>query len=351
MILRVTGPRGRAGARLPLLVGLAVLILVAGGIGGRVMQARQQYVYHERSGLAMGTFVVMRAAGPRAPAALDAAMAEIHRLDRLFDYGRTDSDVGRLNDAAGSGPIAVQPETITVLKRALEIAHASGGTFDPTIAPLVDVWGFRPEGQQAVPDEVSIARALALVDYRRVRVDEAAGTAEITESGVRIDLGGIAKGYAADRAGAVLRQSEVTSALLDVGGQVYALGLRDGAHLWRVGLQHPRRTDAMFGILSLTGRSVATSGDYQRFFEVGGERYHHILDPRTGRPATGLVAAAIVAPSGLDSDAVSTAVYILGLQAGLELLESLGLEAVLFTGDGQVVVTEGLRAHYEDAPR
>jgi thiamine biosynthesis lipoprotein len=333
------------------LVGALVAVLVAGGLGARVIGARQQFVYHERSSLAMGTFVAMRAAGPRAPAALDEAMAEIHRLDRLFDYGGAESDVGRLNLAAGGGPIAVQQETIVVLERALDYARASGGAFDPTVGPLVDVWGFRPDTERRVPDNASIASALALVDYRLVRIDKASGTAELTRAGMRVDLGGIAKGYAADRAADVLVRAGITSAILDIGGNVYVLGLRDGAHRWRVGLQHPRQTDAMFGVLSLTGHSVATSGDYQRFFEADGERYHHVLDPRTGQPARGLIAASIVAETGLDADAASTAVFVLGLEPGLQLLESMGLEAVLFTEELRIVVTEGLRPHYQEVPR
>ncbi|MDP2872171.1 MAG: FAD:protein FMN transferase [Bacillota bacterium] len=347
----MTVARGRAGARLRVFLTLAVVLLVGGAVAARLVQARRQGTYHERSGLAMGTFVTLRAAGPRAPAALEAAMAEIDRLDALFDYGRPQSDVGRLNAAAGAGPVTVQPDTVAVLVRALHYAQASDGAFDPTIAPLVDLWGFRPEGPQAVPEETAIRDMLSLVDYRRLRVDAGAGTAELLDPGTRVDLGGIAKGFAVDRAAAVLREAGVESAIIDIGGNIYCLGLKDRTNLWRVGLQHPRRTDAQFGVLRISDLGVATSGDYQRFFEAGGRRYHHVLDPRTGRPASGLLAASVAAPSAMDADAASTAAFVLGLEAGQRFLRQLGLEGVFYAEDGQVVVTGRLQPVFEAGPQ
>lgn len=329
---------------------LVLLLLALGAGGGWWWTARAAATLHERQGLQLGTFISLRAAGRAAPAALDAAMAEIDRLEALFSYSLPDSDVSKLNAAAGQGRVVLAPETIAVLVAAQRMAELSQGCFDVTVAPLVDLWGFRPDSVPAVPDAASIANALSLVDYRRLVVDPATNQAELLLPGMSIDLGAIAKGYVVDRVAAVLRSHGVESAVLDIGGNVYALGLRPDGMAWRVGLQHPRESDQLLGVLPLTERSVATSGDYQRFFVADGERYHHLLDPRTGYPAVDVVSISIVAPTGMEADAVSTAAFVLGPQAGMALVRSLGLDAVLFTEDGQLELTGPLQALFE-APR
>lgn len=314
--------------------------------------ARAAARMYERAGLQLGTFIQLRAAGKRAPAALDAAMAEIDRLEALLSYSVPGSDVSKLNAAAGTGRVKLSSDTMAVLAAALQIAELSAGRFDPTVGPLVDAWGFRPDVEvQTVPTAEAVASALALVDYRKLKLYPETGEAELLMPGMSVDLGAIAKGYVVDRVAAVLREAGVTSAVLDVGGNVFALGVRpEQGTAWRVGLQHPRETDQLLGVIPLTERSVATSGDYQRFFEVGGQRYHHLIDPTTGYPASGIASISIVAPTGMQADAVSTAAFVLGPEAGLVLVRQLELEAVMYTDDGQVQVTGGLQPLFE-APR
>lgn len=342
------GARPRSGRR-PALFGLLIVLCLAAA-GGWWWSAQAAAKMHERQGLQLGTFISLRAAGRTAPDALDAAMAEINRLEALFSYSVATSDVARLNAAAGQGRVQLAPETITVLVAAQRMAEISQGRFDVTIAPLVDLWGFRPDVVQSVPAASEIVEALKLVDYRQLAVYPASNEAELLRAGMRVDLGAIAKGYVVDRVAAVLREHGVVSAVLDVGGNVYALGLRPEGSAWRVGLQHPRTTDQLLGVLPMTDRSVATSGDYQRFFVVGEDRYHHLLDPTTGYPSAGIASISIVAPTGLEADAVSTAAFVLGREAGMALVRSLGLEAVMYTEDGQLELTGGLQALFE-APR
>lgn len=331
---------------------LLILILAAVALSGVAVLAWRLAVsgrtrVHERSALAMGTYVNLRAAGPRAPAALDSAMAEIGRLDVMFSYHAPEGDVWRLNRAAGQGPVAVSEETVELLELALHYADVSGGRFDPTVGPLVDVWGFRPDREPAVPGPAELEDALARVGYRDLRVNREAGTAELLRPGMAVDLGGIAKGYVIDRIVGILRAGGVESAILDVGGNVYALGPRPDGRAWRVGLQHPRDDGALLGILPLTDASIATSGDYQRFFTSGEQRYHHIIDPAGGYPGTGVAAISIVARSAVEGDAVSTAAFLFGPDGALEFVRSLGLEAILYTAGGRLEVTPGLEGDFE----
>ncbi len=330
---------------------IVVLLLAAALAAGAFLwwrSVRDATTMHERAGLQLGTFIQLRAAGRKAPAALDAAMAEIDRLEALFSYNLAGSDVGRLNAAAGSGRVSVDPQTMAVLAAARQMAELSDGSFDPTIGPLVDIWGFRPYSeQQTVPDAADIAAILDLVDYRKLVLYPESNEAELLSPGMSVDLGSIAKGYVVDRVAQILCDGGVVSAVLDIGGNIYALGLNQEGTSWRVGLQHPRQTDQLLGVIPLTDHSVATSGDYQRYFEAGGERYHHLLDPKTGYPADGIVSISIVAATGMQADAVSTAAFVLGPEAGLVLVRQLGLEAVMYTDDGQVQVTGGLQALFE----
>jgi len=346
MLITAGNPGGGTARRV-----LVVALLAAALAGGwyYYQQSRQETEVHQRSGLVMGTFVSLRATGAAAPAALTGSLAELERLEAIFSYSLPDSEVSRLNAAAGRGPVDVGPEMVTVLLEAQRIAELSGGAFDVTIAPVVDAWGFRPEvTEQRVPEPGELSAALALVDYRLLRVDAAAGQAELLREGMAVDLGAIAKGYAIDRVVGILQAAGITSALVDVGGNIHALGLRPTGQAWRVGLQHPRDSQQLLGVLSLTDRNIATSGDYQRFFELDGQRYHHIIDPGTGHPAQAATMVAIVADTGMEADAVSTAAFVLGAQEGLALVRRMGLEAVLYTNDGQLQVTAGLQALFED---
>jgi thiamine biosynthesis lipoprotein len=274
--------------------------------------------------------------------ALDRAYQEMQRLEGLLSRHRATSEVARINLAAGAHPVSVSPETLLLIARALEFGELSGGAFDLTVAPLLRLWRFA-EGGGEVPPEKSLRAATALVDFRRVVADRAAGTVYLPKSGTEIDLGGIAKGYVVDRAVDVLRQSGITSASVDAGGDIRLIGGKPGGRPWRVGVRHPRERDRIIAVLELLDSAVVTSGDYERYFMLGGTRYHHLLDPDTGLPAAGLASVTVVAADATTADALSTTVFVMGRERGLALIESLpGVEAILVTAELDVILSSGL---------
>jgi len=305
-------------------------------------------VIYEHTGFAMGTVAELKVVArdaPDAESALAAAMAELARLEGLTTVHTDSSEVARLSRSAGGTPVPVSVDLDRILSTARQVAEAAGGAFDPTAGPLVRAWGF-PDSP-ALPDSFEIARAVTLVGWERCTRGEEGWS--LATAGMSLDLGGIAKGYAVDRAAD--RLAAVTGAcLVNVGGDLAVRGSRPGRPGWIIGIQDPREPSRLFLELQLPGdRAVATSGDYQRFFEVDGERYHHILDPRTGRPARGLRSATVVAPSCELADAWATAAFVLGPVEGLAALEANpDLEGVLVEegANGDLVLhrTSGLPA-------
>ncbi len=301
----------------------------------------------------MGTIVsitVFSADESAAAGAIDAAFDEIARVEALTTRYSQASELSRINAAAdGVSAIRVDPEVMGIVRRAIEISTLSNGAFDVTVAPVVDLWTFEEGG--VVPSRDAIEAALPLVDYRRVLVDTAAGTL-LLPSEAAIDLDAIAKGHAVDRAIAVLRELGIESAIVDAGGDVGLLGESPRPGGWRVGVKHPRG-DGLLGVLTLDGGSVATSGDYQRYAVIGDTRYHHVLDPATGYPARGVVSVTVAAETAMDADALATAVFVMGPERGMRLVEELpAVEAVIVTGEeevGDILVSSGFRGRFDEA--
>lgn len=319
----------------PVATALATALLVA-------YLASLRTVKVERGSLLMETAVRVVAYGPqgRAGAAVEAALAELARLEGLWHPQKPESDVARVNAAAGAAPVAVAPETIEVVTAALEIAAATDGAFDPTIGPLVQAWGFG--GESRLPSAAERAAAATLVDWRQVQVNPEAQTLFLARPGMVLDLGAIAKGDAAARAREVLRRQGITAGLVQVGGSVATLGRRPDGEPWSIAIQHPRREQDYLTILSLDEGFVDTAGDYQRYFEHEGVRYHHILDPRTGMPARGLASVTVLTNRGDQADALATAAFVLGPEAGYRFLEQRGVSAILVTTGGEVSMTPDL---------
>lgn len=283
-------------------------------------------------------------------AALDAATTrafdEVARLEEVLSEWRPDSEVSRVNQAAGGDAVKVGPDLLAVVKQGLRAGAESGGAFDITWAALHGVWDFRATPPR-VPDRALLAKRSKLIDYRKVQLDEAASTIRLELPGMAIGLGGIAKGYALDRMAAILVEAGFSNFVLYGGGQVLVSGRR-GSRPWRVGVKDPRN-EGFFAFYETTRGSASTSGDYERFFLLDGVRYHHILDTRPtaqarGMPVRGLVSATILAETGIRADALSTAVFVLGPEAGLALARRLGVEAVLVDERMQVLATDGIRA-------
>ncbi|MCL6450774.1 MAG: FAD:protein FMN transferase [Acetobacteraceae bacterium] len=296
------------------------------------------------SALLMDTLVRVEAWGPpgsapRVQAAVSRAIRVMAGLDESLDFYSPGSAVGRLNARSGGGWVEVGPEAYGCLRLALELARFSGGSFDPTVGPLVRLWGFG--GRPRVPSAAELRCALELVGFEGLELGPEF-QARLVKPGAAVDLGAIAKGYAVDRAAEVLRQGGVSGGLVVAGGCVFALGRREDGRAWRVAVQGPRDPTRALTDIELVDRAVDTSGDYQRWFESGGRRYHHVLDPTTGMPAQGLVSATVVGRRAVEADALATAALVLGPARGLEMLRRRpGVEALLVDEEGRVLCTPG----------
>ena len=325
--------------------GLVVAALAVGSCG------HQETRFLTRSHQTMGAEAVLTtwvADEAVAYDAFDAVFAEFDRLDALLSVWKPESDVLRINAAAGKAPVRVSRKTIEILQAAQRVSAWTSGKFDITFGALSDVWKFDHDQDNHVPASADIVARLPLVDHHRVVVDAAAGTAFVASPGMRIHLGGIGKGYAVDRAVATLRAYGIRDFIVQFGGDLYVSG-RPGDGPWRLGINDPRGPpDDSFATLELSDATLSTSGDYERFFIQDGTRYHHILDPDTGQPARGSRSVTIVAGSAMLADALSTGVFIMGAYDGIALVERLpDVEAVIVSADNEVLISSGLRGRVQ----
>jgi thiamine biosynthesis lipoprotein len=331
---------GVSGRRIAGSAGIFVLIALALSSAGmqRLWIEAEGGVVRGR-GFAMDTTVSITVASEdtqKAREAVKAAFDEILRVERLLSHTDEISEIYALNHA-GVRWINLSPETVRVVKKSLYYAELSDGHFDPTVKPLVELWMKQVKSWGRLPTTAELADALAKVGWQGLVVDENNGRARFLREGMEITLGGIAKGYAVDRACEVLAESGVSQGLVDIGGDIRAFGEKS----WSVAIQHPRREFEWLGVIELENAAVATSGDYRRFFLLLGEvRVHHILDPKTGQPADTCMSVTIVTENCIDADALSTSVFVLGPERGKELLDSLGVKGLIVASDGRVVTSE-----------
>lgn len=271
-------------------------------------------------------------------AIIDGAFDLCRSEERIFSRTVSGSEIDQINQAGGA-PVEVSTETAALLKKALDYAVLSDGRFDITIAPVSGLWDFTAEEPKA-PDHEAVAAALTAVDYRGLSVEGT--TVTLKNPSAAIDLGGIAKGYIADKCAAYLREQGVTSAIVDLGGNIVTIGQKTDGTDFNIGVQAPF-SQSLAAVVPSRDGAVVTSGVYERFFEEDGVRYHHILDPETGYPAdTGLLSVTILTESAVDADALSTTCFLLGLEDGLALAEKLeGVEAIFIDEDRVLHATSG----------
>ena len=292
----------------------------------------------------MDTLMSIRVYNEGGEDALQAARQEIEKLDKLLSRTDPDSQISLLNSHAGDGTLVPLDAQVTdLLSFAKSVSQLVPGCFDITIAPVMDAWGFTTE-ERHVPTAEALTAAMALVDSGKLIVDEAASAARLEQAGMEVDLGAVAKGFAAGRADAVLREEGVTSALLQLGGSVTAVGSNPDGSPWRVAVTDPSDPSAVLGVLLLEDTSAVTSGGYQRYFTQNGVTYHHIIDPETGYPAdSGLLSVTVVCSNATLADLLSTAAFVLGEEDALDLWRAEGgFELLLVTEDGRIVATSGL---------
>jgi thiamine biosynthesis lipoprotein len=298
--------------------------------------------WHYREEAIMGTRVAVELwsdDAALAERAMDAVMVEMRRTDELMSTYKPESELSQVNAHAFERPVAVDPEIILVVERGLEMSRLSGGAFDITYASVGYLYDYRTHQH---PSERQIAAALPGVDYRQVQVDRERHTIRFLRKGVRIDLGGIAKGYAVDRSIERLQALGIRNAMVNAGGDTRLLGDRRGKP-WIVGIRDPRNDGRMVTRLPLADEAISTSGDYERYFEEGGVRYHHILVPGTGHPAKEVRSATVLGADATLTDALSTTVFVLGVERGMQLVARLpGVEAVVVDAEGRIFYSDGL---------
>jgi FAD:protein FMN transferase len=269
---------------------------------------------HRSTQVLMGTFVEVISSDQRAAGIV---FAEIKRLDGLLSKFNPRSEIFQLNQG---GKLKVGPDTLAVIKAAKEFSRQSNGAFDITVAPLVDIWK-QAIKSRILPKENRINTAKSLVGSENILIDEKNSTVTLLKKGMQVDLGGIAKGYAVDCAIRKLKGAGIKSCLVNAGGNMYGLGKNEGRP-WKVGIRHPRKPREMVGFLLLENRAIATSGDYEQYFETGNRRFSHIIDPQTGYPVNnGVVSVTVYSPSAATCDALSTAVFVLGKEKGARLAQ------------------------------
>jgi thiamine biosynthesis lipoprotein len=266
-------------------------------------------------------------------------MREYHRVDDAMSTYKPESEISRVNAHAAEAPMVISDELFGLVDRSLELSVASGGAFDITYDSVGYLYDFRAHRR---PTDRQIEERLGALDYRHVVLDPSRRTVFFKASGVRINLGGIAKGYVVERAAAMLRSRGVEHALLNAGGDTRVIGDRKGQP-WIVGIRHPRLADEVVTRLPLVDEAISTSGDYERFFEENGHRYHHIINPATGRPTEGILTVTVIGPDGTLTDGLDTAIFVLGVEKGLELIEAYPeYETIIVDATGKVSYSKGL---------
>ncbi|HWE36759.1 MAG TPA: FAD:protein FMN transferase [Isosphaeraceae bacterium] len=319
---------GRAGR----LVGLGLAIALVAGAGGDRELTR--FEFRETH---MGSEFKILLYSPDAATARRASRAAFDRVARLdaalSDYD-PESELSRLSDKAGGPPVPVSADLFRILERSKELADRSGGAFDPTIGPVVKLWR-RARRQKKLPDAVALEAARAKVDHRRLRLDRERRTAQLLKPGMRLDLGGIAKGFAAGEAIAALKKEGIDRALVAAEGDIVVSGPPPGAAGWTIAIAGPEAREAKPSRwLMLHDRAISTSGDLERFVEIGGVRYSHIVDPKTGAGIVDRASVTVVAPDGATADATATAASVLGPERGLALVDATEGAAGLYVRAG-----------------
>lgn len=312
------------------------------GTSGRSVRRAESGQWMRRDEAIMGTAVhvdLWAARREQGDRAMDAVMAEMHRIDHRYSPHRPDSELSRINREAAETAVPLSDECFHLIARAKAFSELSGGAFDISYAAVGRLYDYR---RGLRPDPSTLARARASVGWQHLELDAATRSLRFARPGMCIDLGGFAKGHAVEQAAQILRAHGVRSAYVAAGGDSRVLGDRRGRP-WSVAVRHPRRAGEVVAVLPLLDVAVSTSGDYERYFERDGVRFHHLLDPATGRCPDHVRSVTIVAPDGLTSEALSKSVFVLGVERGLALVDRMpGVDAVVVDADGELHFSSGL---------
>lgn len=289
------------------------------------------------------TILVRSDDGPGANAAIDAAIAEMMRLEAIMTDWDESSELMRVNREAYAVPVPVSAELFGCLQEGLEVGRMTDGAFDITWRSAGRYWDFKADPPR-LPDPSLVARAAELIDYRQVILDPGARSVRLGKAHTQIGLGGVAKGWIIDRAMDVIKARGFKHAVVNAGGDLMVSGRNTRDRLWWVAIRHPRQPDQNLAVVPVANLSIVTSGDYERYLDIDGKRYCHIFDPRTGWPASGCQSVTVLAANAARADALATGIFVLGPDQGLALAERLdGVEAMIVAADGTVRITSGLQ--------
>lgn len=282
-----------------------------------------------------GTITIYGMPDTEAEEAAAAAVREMHRIESVMSTWKEDSEISKLNRDSQNRPVKVSRELFLLLNKAVSFSRMTGGAFDVTARPLVKLWGFQG-GEPKLPSDQEIFDTVLKVGWQKM-VFDAADTSIALRGGATIDLAGIGKGYAVDRCVAILRDRGAESALVDLGGNMFALGAPPGRGAWSIGIRDPEDQSGVIGKLLISDEAVATSGQYENFILIDGEKYGHIIDPRTGRTVDHILSVTVVAPSATASDALSTGLFVLGPEKGMNICEEAPGVRAIFALPGDVI--------------
>lgn len=296
------------------------------------------------------TFVEIKVCGNNAEKVINEAFLEMERVNSLLNNYDNESEVSKINKFSGEKSVDISPETLDALQTAVKFSDITGGAFDFTIGPLLKLWGFAKEEAGLEGDNpklVEIEKAKELVNYKALRlekVNNGIGTirsAKLLKKGMYIDVGAFSKGYVADRAMEIINNNGIKNALISAGGTVVACGKKPDKSSWKIGIRHPRKEDSFLSFVELKDCAVSTSGDYEKYFKKKNKRLTHIIDPRTGMPVDRHQSVTVIAKTGVESDALSTALFVMGTKDGIELVNSLpGVEALIIDHAGKVFMSK-----------
>src|SRR3989304_1915111 len=269
------------------------------------------------------------------------AFSAMERVDRLMSNFKEDSDISRINRGAGIEDVAVDKDVIEVIKKSIYYSEISNGAFDITIGGVEELYKFEDKGR--MPEKGKFKNSVSLVGYKNIIIN--GNTVRLIKKGMKLDLGGIAAGYAVDKGIDAIKKWGINNALINAGGDIRVIGESENGK-WKIGILHSREENKLINTLTLKDISVTTSGDYRKYFISGGKRYHHILNPSTGLPTEGVQSVTIIAPLAVDSDALATAVFVLGKKKGMEMIERLkDVEGIIIDSDGLAIYSSGVKSY------
>lgn len=331
-----------------LLILIALILLITGCTGKNEIPQEPL----SRTGFMMDTVMTIKIFDKNDDKILDKAFKRLEDIENKMSATIEDSEVNKINDNAGIQPVQVSPDTYFVLQEAKYHAEISKGAYEPTIGPLVRLWNIQTEDNKTrdwIPEDEDIERVKKLVDYKDLELLED-NMVFLKEEHMRLDLGGIVKGYATDEVRSILQENGVNIAIIDLGGNVYAHGIKVDNTPWKIGIQNPLEVRGGYlGIIEIEDRSIVTSGDYERFFEYNGKRYHHIIHRETGYPSDNeITGVTIISDRSIDGDALSTTLFILGVDKSMELVNSLeGVDAIFVTKDKSIYLTSDIKDDFK----